>query len=259
VVENSDMKNNTQRFSNRVENYVRYRPRYPQGVFETLQAKCQLTATSVIADIGSGTGFLAEGFLRLGCLVYGVEPNRKMREAGERLLLGKYPRFQSVSGTAEETTLAKAAVDFVTAGQAFHWFDVEKAGVEFRRILKPAGWVVLVWNSQRGAAYPLGADYEKLLEKYGVDYASVTHKRLDDRVLRAFFGKSYQIETFENRQSLDFEGLKGRLLSSSYAPLAGQPGHDPMLSELRTIFDSHQIDGRVDFLYETRLYYGHLA
>jgi SAM-dependent methyltransferase len=253
------MTSNTRRFSNRVEDYVRYRPRYPQGVFDTLRAQCQLSATSVIADVGSGTGFLAEGFLRLGCQVYGVEPNRAMREAGERLLLDKYPRFQSVPGTAEETTLARASVDFVTAGQAFHWFDLDKARVEFRRILKPAGWIALVWNDWRGAAYPLGVDYERLLERYGLDYARVTHRRLDDQAFRAFFGEVFQTGTFENSQSFDFEGLKGRLLSSSYAPLAGQPGYDAMLSELRRIFDAHQVDGRVDFQYETRLYYGRLA
>jgi ubiquinone/menaquinone biosynthesis C-methylase UbiE len=195
--------------------------------------------------------------LRLGCLVYGVEPNQPMREAGERLLQ-KFPRFRSVAGTAEETTLVGASIDFVTAGQAFHWFDPEEARGEFQRLLKPSGWVVLVWNERRGAAYPLGDDYEKLLEAYATDYAKVTHKQLDDRAIRAFLGKEFQSETFVNSQSLDFEGLKGRLLSSSYSPEAGQPGHEWMLTELRKIFDAHQIDGRVDFLYETNLYYGRL-
>jgi SAM-dependent methyltransferase len=253
-----DMKNNTQRFSNRVENYIQYRPRYPQGVFESLRVNCRLSETSIVADIGSGTGILAEGFLRLGCLVYGVEPNQQMREAGERLL-GRYSRFRSVSGTAEETTLAGATIDFVAAGQAFHWFDPERARSEFQRILKPSGWVVLVWNERLGASYPLGKDYERLLETYAADYPEVTHKQFDDRVLRPFLGHDYQYETFENSQSFNFEGLKGRLLSSSYSPEAGQPGYKPMLSELRKIFGDHQIDGRVDFLYETSLYYGRLG
>ena len=257
-VEDGDMKNNTDRFSNRVEDYIHYRPRYPQGIFESLKAKCQLSESSAIADIGSGTGLFAEGFLELGCLVYGVEPNRQMREAGERLLQN-YPRFRSVSGTAEETTLTGESVDFVTDGQAFHWFDREKARTEFQRLLKPSGWVVLVWNERRGAAYPLRADYEKLLQMYGIDYSKVTHKRLDDRVFRTFLGENFQSETFENSQAFDLEGLRGRLLSSSYSPEAGQPGHTPMLVEARRIFDAHQLDGRVDFLYETKLYYGRLA
>jgi SAM-dependent methyltransferase len=251
------MRDNTQRFSTRVENYIRYRPRYPKGVFKTLRDRCQLSKSSVIADIGSGTGFLAEGFLSLGCLVYGVEPNRSMREAGERLLQG-YPRFRSIPGTAEETTLAATSVDFVTAGQAFHWFDLDKARREFRRILKPSGWVALVWNKRRGESYPLGAGYEKLIETYGANYENVTHKQLGDEIIRAFLDQAFEVETFENGQSFDFEGFKGRLLSSSYAPEVGQPGHEPMLVELRRIFDEHQVAGRVDFLYETKLYYGRL-
>ncbi len=116
--------------------------------------------------------------------------------------------------------------------------------------------MVLVWNARRGTAYPLGADYEKLLHTYGINYAKVTHKRLDDHVLRAFLGDDFQSETFKNSQSFDFEGLKGRLLSSSCSPKTGQPGHKPMLVELRGIFDAQQIDGRVNFLYETKLCYG---
>jgi SAM-dependent methyltransferase len=251
------MTNHTQRFSNRVDNYIRYRPHYPVGVYDTLRDRCQLSTNSIVADIGSGTGFLAEGFLRLGCLVYGVEPNRPMREAGEQFLQGQ-PRFRSISGTAEETTLAAASVDLVTAGQAFHWFDLDKAKREFRRILKPSGWVALVWNERRGDSYPLGADYEKLLVTYGVDYASVSHKQFDDPIFRTFFGQDFHVETFENSQSFDFDGLKGRLLSSSYAPEDGQPDYKPMLVELRRIFDAHQTDGRVAFLYETQLYYGRL-
>src|ERR1043166_8754763 len=107
----------TERFSNRVENYIRFRPRYPQAVIEVLRANCRLTDGDAIADIGSGTGILAEMFLRNGNLVYGVEPNRRMREAGERLLRG-YERFKSINATAEETTLPSMSVDFVTAGQA---------------------------------------------------------------------------------------------------------------------------------------------
>lgn len=251
------MKDGIQCFSNRVENYVRYRPGYPQGAIESLKSNCQLSEASVIADIGSGTGLLAERFLQLGCLVYGLEPNRQMREAGERQLR-HYPRFRSLAGTAEETTLAEESIDFVTAGQAFHWFDPEKARREFQRILKPQGWVVLVWNERRGATYPLGKDYEKLLETYAADYTQVTHKQLDDQDLEEFFGSDFRFETFENSQTFDFEGLRGRLLSSSYSPEAGQPGHEKIHSELRKIFETHQVNGRVDFLYDTNLYYGRL-
>src|SRR6266581_6258084 len=135
------MNDPTQRFSNRVENYLRYRPRYPAEILEVLRAECGLQATSLIADVGSGTGFLAELFLSNGNQVFGIEPNPEMREAGEQLLRS-YPKFTAVAATAEITTLPEASVDFVTAGQAFHWFDRERCRDEFRRILRPASWVV---------------------------------------------------------------------------------------------------------------------
>ena len=140
----------TERFSNRVQDYARYRPHYPAAVIGSLQTNCQLLETSVIADVGSGTGILTELFLRHGNPVLAVEPNRQMREAGERLLEG-YPHFQSIAGRAEATTLPEQSVDFVTAGQAFHWFDRKKAKAEFSRILKARGWVVLAWNERRVA------------------------------------------------------------------------------------------------------------
>ncbi len=253
------MTDSTQRFSNRVENYIKYRPTYPAAVVDLLEAECGLTAQSVVADLGSGTGLLAELFLRHGNPVYGVEPNREMREAGERLL-ADYPRFWSIAGTAEATTLAEGSADFVTAGQAFHWFDRARARVECGRILGAEGWVVLIWNDRRVGTTPFLEAYERLLLTHGTDYETVNHTNVDADVLGAFFGPGgYRVATFENRQVFDFEGLKGRLLSSSYAPEAGQPGHAPMLAELRAIFEAHQTGGAVAFDYDTRVYYGHLS
>lgn len=213
----------------------------------------------VVADIGSGTGILTEIFLRNGNLVYGVEPNPQMRAAGERLLQ-TYSHFKSVPATAEATTLPPASIDVVTAGQAFHWFDPDKARTEFKRILKPEGWVVLVWNERRAGLTPLAQAYEQLLHTYATDYGKVVHhQQVDDTVLRQFFGGDFHVNTFPNSQLLDFEGLKGRLLSSSYAPATGHPQHLPMLAELQRIFDTHQVNGQVVFEYDTKLYYGHLG
>ena len=252
------MTDSTRRFSSRVENYIKYRPDYPPAVIDLLEAECGLTSSSVVADVGSGTGILAELFLRHDNRVYGVEPNREMREAGERLLRN-YPNFVSIAGTAEATTLDEQSVDFVTAGQAFHWFDRARARREFARILRPNGWVVLIWNDRQSSTTPFLAAYERLLRTYGTDYAVVNHTNVDAEVLRAFFGPGgYVLKTFENRQIFDFEGLKGRLLSSSYAPEAGHPQHASMLEELRSIFDAYQVNGTVAFEYDTKVYYGHL-
>lgn len=248
----------TERFSNRVENYIRYRPHYPPALLTFLEHTCGLMPASIIADIGSGTGILSEMFLRNGNSVYAVEPNREMREAGERLL-GQYPDFRSIAGTAEASGLESCSIDIVTAGQAFHWFDPDHAKAEFIRILKASGWVVLIWNERRENSSPFAVAYEQLLQTYGTDYHEVKHQRIDAPLLGRFFDKGYQHSSFENSQHFDFEALRGRLLSSSYAPEAGQPGHEPMLTELSIIFDTYECDGQVIFEYDTNVYCGQLG
>jgi SAM-dependent methyltransferase len=245
-----------QRFSNRVENYIKFRTGYPGALIETLRKECGLTELSTIADIGSGTGILTELFLRNGNHVAGVEPNRDMREAAERLL-ARYSRFQSVAGRAEATELADHSVDFVTAAQAFHWFDRDRARGEFRRILKSGGWVVLVWNERDAQSTPFLVAYEGLLDRYGTDYKEVDHRRVDGKSLADFYGSwGYGSKVFSNRQELDYEGLRGRLLSSSYVPPAGDPGYEPMLAELSRIFEAYAVKGRVIVHYRTLLYWG---
>jgi ubiquinone/menaquinone biosynthesis C-methylase UbiE len=211
-----------------------------------------------VADIGSGTGILTELFLQNGNQVFAVEPNREMREAGERRLR-KYSSFQSVTGRAEATTLAAESVDFVTAGQAFHWFERAKARNEFVRILKPTGWVMLVWNERETGPTPFLEDYETLLQRYATDYDQVNHKQVDQAAVSTFYGgQGFRFKTFKQRQEFDYDGLWGRLLSSSYAPQADHANYRPMLVELSSIFQAHQVNGRVAFDYTTVMYYGWL-
>jgi SAM-dependent methyltransferase len=252
------MIDSTKRFSGRVENYIKCRPGYPSAILDLLKEKCGLVVGSVVADIGSGTGILTELFLRNGNPVFGVEPNREMREAAEPLL-GKYPNFMSISGTAEATTLRQQSVGFITASQAFHWFDREQSRREFLRILKPGGWVTLNWNDRKLTS-PFAKAYEHLLRTCGTDYKEVNHQGIDARVLVPFFGtKGYESASFPNRQIFNWEGLRGRLLSSSYAPEPGHPKHVPMLEALNALFAEHQTDGSVVFEYNTVVYYGQLT
>jgi SAM-dependent methyltransferase len=249
----------TQRFSSRVEDYVKYRPGYPKAILALLRRDCGLTPGSVIADIGSGTGLSSRLFLANGNRVYGVEPNPEMRAAGERLL-AKYARFTSVAATAEATTLPDASADFIVAGQAFHWFDVPAARTEFTRILKPDGWVVLMWNERHVSDTLFLRNYERILRTYCPEYPAVDHRRVDARALHKFFGRQgFRFAHFDNAQQFDFEGVRGRLLSSSYAPEPGHPNHAPMLAELRCVFDAHQSGGHVALLYDSQVYYGHLT
>jgi len=245
-----------QRFSNRVEDYVRYRPSYPPEILDPLRAECGFTTGSVVADLGSGTGFLTKLFLENGNRVYGVEPNAAMRAAGEQYLK-EYPRFQSVSGSAEATTLPAAVADFVVAGQAFHWFEVEPARREIQRVLKPDGWVAILWNERCHDASVLLREYEDLLRAYGTDYDKVSDRYPDSAKLEKFFGPgACREKSFPNEQLFDFAGLRGRLLSSSYAPVPGHANYEPMLAELARLFEAHARDERVRFVYETRVHYG---
>ena len=196
--------------------------------------------------------------LENGNKVFGVEPNAEMRQAGERLL-AEFPKFMSVAGTAEVTTLADASVHFVTAAQAAHWFDRERARREFLRILKPGGWLVLLWNERLTDSTAFLRDYEHLLLSFGTDYQEVRHERTTEAVNEFFDPALFQERTLAMRQEFDYAGLEGRLLSSSYAPGPEHPKHEPMLRELRRIFDSRAIGGRVAFGYKTRVYFGRLG
>jgi SAM-dependent methyltransferase len=248
----------TRRFSSRVGNYVRYRPAYPSAVLELLKTDCGLNSASVIADIAFGTGIFTRMLLENGNRVFGVEPNPEMRKAGEEFLRA-YPRFTSVAGTAEATTLADHSVDLITAAQAAHWFNGEKARPEFIRICRPGGWTVLLWNERRTGSTSFLREYEQLLIEYGTDYQDVRSERTTGQIEKFFAPSQFKVRTFDYHQDFDYPALEGRLLSSSYTPQCGEARHMPMLSELRRIFDAHQVNGRVTFEYDTGVYYGQLS
>jgi SAM-dependent methyltransferase len=246
----------TGRFSDRVADYVRARPGYPPAILEVLEHRCSFTTQAVVADVGSGTGLLAKLFLDHGNTVFGIEPNPEMRAAGEQLFGGR-SRFKSVAGGAEDTTLPAASVDLVTAGQAFHWFDRTLARREFARILKPGGWVVLVWNDRRLDATPFLRGYEALLVRHCPEYLEVVHRNVDSAALRDFYSPmGFEETVLDNRQRFDWDGLVARHLSSSFVP---RTGHEAGMIELRALFDACAVDGFVEFEYDTRVQSGQLS
>jgi SAM-dependent methyltransferase len=248
----------TERFSDKVENYIRYRPGYPDEVMLILRRETELSPDAVIADVGSGTGLSALPFLKHGHVVYGVEPNDPMRQAAEQLL-AVYPNFRSVKGTAEATTLKDGSIDYFVAGQAFHWFDVSKARQEARRILRPHGWAVLLWNKRQTDTTPFLRAYEELLLTFGTDYEAVRHDRLDLGKLEKFFGGRVEKRMLPTEQIFDYQGVKGRLLSSSYTPRPAELQYERMLDQLQAIFQKHSTQGSVRFLYDTEVYLGHIT
>ncbi|MFO7664796.1 MAG: class I SAM-dependent methyltransferase [Chloroflexota bacterium] len=247
----------TERFSSRAENYARYRPGYPQAIFNCLRDECGLTAESVIADIGSGTGILTELFLKNGNRVFAVEPNKSMRRESEKLLVD-YPKFISVQGRAEATTLSDRSVDFVTAGQAFHWFDGEAARMEFERILRPGGLAVLVWNARVHETDPVMEAYERVLSDFGLGYHGITHRSHKGEI-DTLFQNGWECRTFAHSRALDFAALWGGFLSASYAPSPEDAHYESMREGLRRVFDNFQQRGLIDFHYDTHLYFGHLT
>lgn len=252
----TDMKP-TERFTSRVENYVRYRPNYPSALLPLVIEQTGLGTDWEIADVGSGPGNLTRLFLENGYSVTGIEPNDAMREAGEELL-AKYPRFRSMNGTAEATTLPSRSIDLVTAGQAFHWFEPAATRAEFSRILRGGGWVALIWNKRPEGSAPILDAWGDLLREHSPEYSRVAVR--DDAAEAGmavlFGGNRYQKFVLPHAQELDAEAFWGRMISSSYTPLPGEPGHDELKERSQALFDEYATGGIVRFPYETQVFIG---
>ncbi|WP_300600427.1 class I SAM-dependent methyltransferase [Niabella sp.] len=250
--------NSTLRFSNRVEDYVKYRPHYPAAIIALLEQEALLKPGLPVADIGSGTGISAELFLQKGYTVWGIEPNQEMRQKSEELLQS-YPGFKTIDGTAESTTLADQSVGLIIAGQAFHWFNREQCRPEFERILQPGGGLALIWN-ERLTVTPFEKDYEELIVRHGHQYQKVDHRNIDTAAIEAFFAPGLvTLTAFDNQQVFTYEGLEGRLLSSSYMPAKDGAGYKEMVADLKTLFDQYQTGNQVIIHYATKVYWGRLG
>jgi len=248
----------TERFSDRADAYTRGRPSYPHAIVGHLEQAGALTTGHAIADIGVGTGLSAEPFLRRGYTVIGVEPNSKMRAAGDQQL-GEHAGYRSVAGGAEATTLPDDSVDLVIAGQAFHWFDVLQAADEARRILRPSGWAALIWNDRQSIGSAFLAGYEALLRTHGADYAKLIHRHVDEKSIAQFFAPAHAaVATFDNPRMLMRDDLLALAASASYLPAPGDSRHAPMLLALNTLFDTHARNDSVQMMYRTRMHYARI-
>ena len=248
------MKAPTERFGNRVDNYAKYRPGYPDAILQFIRAIAPQSA--IVADIGSGTGILTKQLLNAGFEVYAIEPNDPMRSEAERSLSAE-ALFHSVKGSAESTTLPDQSVDFITSAQAFHWFDRGKAKLEFRRILRPGRWTALIWNERRVDTSTFSWKYEELLRNRAPEYRQVDHRNVNAEDICAFFEPGEVIvKKFPNAQQLSREAFIGRVLSSSYVPLAGEPGHRDILAAAERLFEESAVEGTVSFEYQTMVYLG---
>lgn len=249
--------NPTQRFSDRVDDYVKFRPSYPNEAIESIIREAGLSADSTVADIGCGTGISSRPFLERGIRVVGVEPNEAMRSAAIEYL-AEFSTFILKDGSAESTGIDDTSVDSIIAAQAFHWFDAENTREEFKRILRPGGSVVLIWNERLLDATEFLREYEAILLQYATDYSDIRHDRFGPDVVGEFFAAPFEQYTFRNIQSLDLEGMTGRVRSSSYMPAADSPVYGELIDSLRALFAKHAENDRIEIFYDTRVYISRL-
>lgn len=249
------MYNNTTRFSKTVDNYIKYRPGYPESILELMQAELGLQATHRIADIGAGTGKLTQLLLKSNAPTYAIEPNADMLHAA-RQLLEHHPSFHPIEASAEQTTLPNQSVDFITAGQAFHWFDKVRSRNEFLRILKPGGYCLIIWNKRADEQSDFMYAYNEYLKNYSTDLNLINLRNVDEPTIQTFLGQEqFQFRQYDHYQAFDWEGLKGRYLSCSYALHEGHDGHEKALAALSNLFEQFAIDGQVKMWYNAVVYY----
>ena len=248
------------RFTDRVATYVKARPGYPAKLTDVLRNDCGLTSTTVVADIGSGTGILSRMLCEHAQAVYGVEPNDAMRGASHDFLSDQ-SNFIAVNGAAENTSLPATSVDLITVAQAFHWFDQKEARHEFMRILKPNGYTALIWNDRHREGSPLAEAYEQLLVDFGEDYLEVQNRGKDSiENLERFFGHGeIKLASIPNSQDLDRDSFVERAISASYMPGETHPRYREMVQAAQRIFDENRTGGHVALEYDTKIYYAQMT
>lgn len=235
---------NEHKFDGKGEIYKKYRPDYPRELLDWLYSDGGFSAESVVADVGSGTGIFSRCLLERGSRVFAVEPNGDMRKKAESTL-GKYSGFVSVAASAESTGLEENSVDFVTAAQAFHWFDREKFRLECRRILRPVGKVLLLWNT-KDTSSELVRGIAEVSSRFcpsfsgfsgGIDFSD------SSKEFSGFFSGEYISKFFKKDFALDKERFVGRCLSSSYSLKEGDEGYSGYVSAIENLFDEYSRDG----------------
>jgi len=247
-----------ERFTGKADLYKKFRPSYPKEFIDYLYSQVGFNQDSAVADIGSGTGIFSRLLLERGSKVYCIEPNEDMRRTAIQDLSG-FANFIPVSAPAENTGLQDNSVDFVTAAQAFHWFDRQAFKSECQRILKPGGKVVLVWNTRDYEIEIIKKDYI-IREKYAIDKKGLgtdggpRKAYIDD----FFLNNTYESKNFENNLQYDRESWIGRNLSASYAPkIEAKPEqYHEFIRELGDLFDEYSVNGIMEFPQFTQSYVG---
>ncbi len=246
---------NTQNFSGRADNYLIGRPAYAELFIEYLYSEQGCSDRSIIADIGSGTGKFARQLLDKGSTVSCVEPNEDMRNAAIKELC-RYEKFNSVNGSAADSMLEDKTADFVTAAQAFHWFDVDMFYKECKRILKPDGKVILIWNMRDTSAEINRFSYDIYAEYCPAFRGFSGGIQKDDERIKQFFHNKYEYIEFDNPLIYDKDKFIRRSLSGSYSLKCGDDNYQEYMEALSRLFDKYAKDDVVTVPNKTVAYIG---
>jgi SAM-dependent methyltransferase len=245
------------RFGPRASDYERHRPSYPRALFDALAPPLAPPPGALVADVGAGTGLFTAALLDRGYRVVAVEPNDAMRASAERRL-GSRPGFSAAPGRAEATGLPDGSVDFVAAAQALHWFSAPAAAAELRRIARPPRPALFVWNVGDRTASAFMRAYFDLAAEFAPGTAFHDDESSFTPLVEVY-APGATVRDFPQEQSLDLDGLVGRLRSAASAPSPGEPRHEAMVARLKALFDAHQRDDRVTIAYRTIAYFGRLG
>ncbi|MCX9157293.1 class I SAM-dependent methyltransferase [Niveibacterium sp. 24ML] len=238
-------------FTEKVRDYIVGRPGYPDALVARLAERVGARAGQHLADIGCGTGLLAQTFLQHGYTVTGIEPNNAMREAGAQLL-AVLPSFQMFSGTAEQTGLPDASVDGIVVGTAFHWFDQAPTRAEFARILRPGGWVALVGN-ERDVVSGADAALASLLAQFRSD-AHEQMRALEACAPAGFLGAGALHFELGHRLSLDQAAFSALVFSRSYMPRPNSARRAEAEAAIETAFARYAAGGRYTLNYRATVF-----
>lgn len=252
------MDKNFGNFQGKAHLYAKYRPQYSKQYVRFLQEGLNLCSDSTVADVGAGTGIHTKIIAEITDKVFAIEPDAEMLQECQ-LLLGSERRVKMVQGTAEDTGLATACIDYITVAQAFHLFDRDKSLNEFKRVLRPSGKLVLVWNSKEHDN-DLFYDNEEVIKKYCPNYCRKIHARsfYKDSYKDCFTPSSYTFTRFhqDSTEFLDEETFIMRTLSASYAITAADQNYNAMIEELKSVFKRHATNGVVEVPQSSVIYSG---
>lgn len=215
-------------FTGKAEDYAKGRPGYPKAAIDTIIKLAPSNA--VFADIGAGTGKFTVELAERGYSVFAVEPNADMRRQ-LTITLAPYPNVKIMDGTAEATTLPDHSIDILTVAHALHWFNPDAFRVECRRVVKPGGLVIAIYNLTPGGE--MINDSKKAIE--------------------AFFTKPITWE-FPNPMDYTRDKWMSYIASQDGYPLPTDPRYNEHITAINAGFDRDSVDGLLHLDRVTKVY-----